>query len=382
MKNNKEKIIVQLTSPDRKFSRIYHDFLCNSFLSTEEQMIFIVLKSFIDFKEDSGEAFPSMETICKMAKMSEKRARKNIKSLEEKGIIKKIRRGLNKSNIYTIADYPAMWACDNAEDAAAIANNQGIKPLTPAEHIAELERMGYKVEIKEKGLETEPSKAQNQAPIKKNIAIDEYSTKEDESQGLKRYTINQIKQLFDYDAMLQSRPDQKQDIDAVMGVLHNVMNASEQTICIAGQDKPATAVISKFMKLDKESILYAVKKFSEQTDRIKNPAAYLLTILYAAREQYYLDMKNKTNSEKTGTDHESESQNTSVKHKNTAKNNLNDYCSYPQRTYDYEALEKQLTERPDRSGNGPDDADIGYLLKNCGNEQLYKSMMHSPEKTE
>ena len=149
-----EKIIVQLASPERKYVKTYHDFLNNSFLSVEEQMIFIVLKSFIDFKNDNGEVFPSMETICKMAKMGEKRARKNIKSLEKKGIVKKIRRGLSKTNIYTIADYPAMWACDNVEDVIAVTDNQGVKLLTPAEHIAELERMGYTVQIKEKGLET------------------------------------------------------------------------------------------------------------------------------------------------------------------------------------------------------------------------------------
>ena len=83
-----EKIIVQLDSPERKYVKVYHDFLDNSFLTTEEQMIFIVLKSYVDFKEDSGEAYPSMETICKRTKMSEKRARKNINALIKKGIIK------------------------------------------------------------------------------------------------------------------------------------------------------------------------------------------------------------------------------------------------------------------------------------------------------
>ena len=146
-----EKIIVQLASPERKYVKVYHDFLDNSFLTTEEQMIFIVLKSYVDFKEDSGEAYPSMETICKRAKMSEKRARKNINALIKKGIAKKVQMGLTKTNLYTLSDYATMWTCDNVEDVAAVADNQGVKPLTPAEHIAELERMGYTVQIK-KGL--------------------------------------------------------------------------------------------------------------------------------------------------------------------------------------------------------------------------------------
>ncbi len=141
---------VKLASPERKYVKVYHDFLDNSFLSAEEQMVFIALKSYVDFKEDSGEAFPSISALCKRAKMSKPRTLKAIKNLIEKGIVKKIKIGPTKTNLYTLADYAAMWTCDNVEDVAAAANNQGANSLTPAEHIAELERMGYKVEIKEK----------------------------------------------------------------------------------------------------------------------------------------------------------------------------------------------------------------------------------------
>ncbi len=82
--------------------------------------------------------------------MSKPRTIKAIKNLIEKGIVKKMKRRLTKTNLYTLADYAAMWTCDNVEDVATAANSQGVKPLTPAEHIAKLERMGYKVEIKEK----------------------------------------------------------------------------------------------------------------------------------------------------------------------------------------------------------------------------------------
>ena len=199
-----EKIIVQLASPERKYAKVYHDFLDNSFLTTEEQMIFIVLKSYVDFKKDSGEVYPSMETICKRAKMSEKRARKNINALIKKGIVKKAQRGLTKTNLYTLSDYATMWFCDNVEDVAAVADNQGVKPLTPAEHIAELERMGYTVQIKEKGLETTaPTKVTADSSTQlNNFNQFDTTTNSGESQDLERYTLDQIKQLFDYDIMV------------------------------------------------------------------------------------------------------------------------------------------------------------------------------------
>ncbi len=291
MKQTSENIIVQLASPERKYVKVFHDFLDNSFLTTEEQMIFIVLKSYIDFKEDSGEAYPSMETICKRAKMSEKRARKNINALIKKGIAKKVQRGLTKPNLYTLSDYVTMWDYDNIKDISTVINNNGMKSLTPEEHIAELERMGYKVEIKEKGLETEPTKAQNQALETNNI--NKNNIKKEKSQESEKYTIDQIHQLFEYDIMVQDYPLQQKEIDSIMSILYTAMNTTKSTIKISGENRPAMAVIGKLMKLHKESIMYAIKQFSEQTERIKNPTAYMLTILYNAPEQFNLDIQNR-----------------------------------------------------------------------------------------
>lgn len=275
--------------------------------------------------------------------MSKPRTIKAIKNLIEKGIVKKVQRGLTKTNLYTLSDYATMWTCDNIEDVAEAADNQGVKPLTPEQHIAEQERMGYTVQIKEKELETAPTKAQNQAHNLKKFdivnTIDNFTTNSRENQDRERYTIDQIKQLFDYDFMLQEHPDLQPDIDSVINVLHTAMNICKPIIRIAGQDKPAMVVIGKLMKLDKESIMYAIRKFSEQTERIKNPAAYLLTILYNAPEQYYLDMKNQT-----AYDNAPKKQVTNQK-QHVNQKPIDIYTSFPQREYDYESLEKELLNK-------------------------------------
>ncbi len=51
-------------------------------------------------------------------------------------------------------------------------------------------------------------------------------------------------------------------------------------------------VIGKLMKLDYSEIMYCIEKYSEQTERIKNPTAYMLTLLYNAKEQMNLDIAN------------------------------------------------------------------------------------------
>lgn len=156
-----------------------------------------------------------------------------------------------------------------------------------------------------------------------------------------RYTFDQIKQLFDYNSMLSDYPDRKQDIDAVMNVLHTAMNTTKQTIRISGQDKQTMAVIRKLMYLDKESVMYALDKFSEQKERIKNPSSYLLTNLYNAPEHYYLDKKNQENNKMSKESNREEGNKQNFNNKNF----LNKYNDFPQRTYDFEKLEENLLKR-------------------------------------
>lgn len=286
-----KEIIIQLASPERKYVKVYHDFLDNSFLSTEEQMIFIVLKSYVDFKEDGGEAYPSMKTICKRAKMGEKRAKKNIDLLIKKGIVKKVQRGLTKTNLYTLADYSPMWSCDNVEDVAAVVQNDGVKPLTPEEHIAELERMGYTVEIKEKGLASAPTKVTETSTVQNNSSMKKDSTDTAKSQG-EQYSEQDIKALFDYDVLMADHPERKEDIETVFSILYDTLNSAKQTIRINGEDKPGNVVKGKLLKLTNYDIEYAIDQYHKQTGEIKNTRAYLLTILYHAREQSYLDLMN------------------------------------------------------------------------------------------
>lgn len=293
MKKNSENIIVQLASPERKFVKVYQDFLQNELLTAEEKIVFIVLKSFVNFSKDNGgtqgEAYPTMETICKLSSLSRPRATRAINKLIEKKIVKKIRRGLTKSNIYMISDYATMWACDNLEDLTAIAENEGTKPLTPEEHIAALEKMGYKVEIKEKEPTSAPAKVTD---VSTKSSQPDNTIDFQESQDLEKYTLDQIKEIFSYEAMIHDNPYEKQHIDSVMDILHTVLNTGKKTIRIAGTDKPTMVVIGKLMKLNNESILYAIKKFQEQTERVKNPTSYMLTILYMAPEQFHLDITN------------------------------------------------------------------------------------------
>lgn len=286
-----KEIIVQLASPERYYTKCYHDFMDCNLLNGEEKIVFLALKRFLDVKSEQGKVFPTIETIQDMTGWGNQKVVKYIKSLVKKGVVKKIRQGLSKPNIYILADYPVMWTCDSVEDMAAVAENQGVKPLTPAEHIAELERMGYTVQIKEKELVSEPTKAHTQALDNQNFSKEQNTTDKPKSQA-ERYTMEDIKALYEYDSLIIQYPAKQTDIDIVFDILYDTLNSTKSTIRIGGEDKPQMVVIGKLMKLQPDDLIYSIDMYHQQDQRIKNVKGYLLTILYSSREQQHLDIMN------------------------------------------------------------------------------------------
>lgn len=245
---------VHLNTDQRPGVWVYCDFLESDALNYYQKIVFIYLKKFADQK---GQCYPSIRTLSRQSGISVKKIKETLKQLEEKGVISKTNRtrpdGGKSSNLYTVYDYGGMWR-------------------------------------KEKAPACEPTKAHTQAPCLKNT----FNTTGNpaKSQAAERYSLEQIRELFDYDVMIYDYPDRRQDIDAVMSILYTAMNTTGSAIRVSGQDKPAMAVIGKLMKLDKDSIMYAIRKYNEQSRRITSPQAYMLTILYHAPEQFYLDTMN------------------------------------------------------------------------------------------
>ena len=288
---NKE-IKVQLTSPERYFSKCYHDFMDCNLLNGEEKITFLALKRFLDVKSDSGNVFPAIETIQEMTNWGNQKVIKYINSLVKKGVVKKIRQGLSKPNLYTIADYDGLWQAQNLDKLKEMAQE------TELERAARILReAGYTVSKEKEPTSIPTTVTDVSTQYQTDIPI--YTTKTPESQvlevpeDLERYTMDDIRQIFNYDIMIHDHPYQQQDIDSVMDILYTALNTTNPTIRIAKEDKPTMVVISKLRKLNNESILYCIKKFSEQTERIKNPNSYMLTLLYTAPEQFYLDIKNR-----------------------------------------------------------------------------------------
>lgn len=296
-----DRIDVMSSVPVRKFVRVYQDFLYSDILTAEEKLVFIALKSFVDFTQDEDEVFPSMDTICKITGMSRPRATRTINSLVSKGIVKKQRRGLTKPNLYTIADYPAMWSAAGVEERRELLDTE--IPYTSDQLVEELVRRGVltkdQIADNKKGSDSAATDTDPNGRFDIFSTISNCTNKSTERQ---EYPMQSIKELFEYDVLVQRQEYGTDDLDSVMDIIYDALNTTKDTIRINGEDKPAEVVRSKLLKLDATDIEYAIEKFRSVTDRIKNPRAYMLTILYGAKEQRSLDVTNNVSHDLYGQD--------------------------------------------------------------------------------
>lgn len=285
---------VQLAIPERQFVKVYKDFLRNELLSAEEKIVFIAMKSFVSYGKDNEEIFPSLESLCKMASMSRPRVTRTITSLIDKGILKKVRRGLTKTNLYTINDYPTLWGATEVDEMKELSEQR--IPLTDEELIEELKRRG-KVEIIEKK-RTEsslPAKDKMNQFDSNNYTYTENDTTSSGKRQEEKYKLKDIQELYNYKELIERNPDRIDIIDAVFTVIYKTLNSNKDCIKVNGEEKNTLLVVSKLMKLIHEDIMFVIEKYCSVINEIKNPESYILTMLFNAKEQHTLELENRIN---------------------------------------------------------------------------------------
>ena len=305
---------IKLSTNQRPFVMIYQDFLESELLNNHYQkLIYIYLKKFAD---SNNQCFPSIKTIARLTKISVSKVKQTLVELEEKGVISKENRirkdGGKSTNRYTLYDYKELWKAKNVEEVEIAKENNfvNLKDVSTEALLKELEKRNKKNVPEATSQPTKVTVVETSTNAKANSFVENDCTpietdcqtifndtdeKVNENQivEVEEYTYEEIKEIYDYDVMVEDEPTKQEDIDNVIEILHDTLNTKKPTIRIEGQNKPTQVVINKLLKLDKDCLLYAIDKFNEQTDRIKNPTGYMLTLLYKSKEQMNLDMNNR-----------------------------------------------------------------------------------------
>lgn len=119
----------------------------------------------------------------------------------------------------------------------------------------------------------------------------------DESETMKNREL--LEEYFSHsleiDLLLRLCPDDEDTIYQIVDLLVDTCATNRKTLRIAGDDKPAEVVRSRFMKLNADHIRFVLKCLAENSSTIRNMKQYLLASLYNAPTTMQLFYQNQTN---------------------------------------------------------------------------------------
>ena len=100
---------------------------------------------------------------------------------------------------------------------------------------------------------------------------------------------------LEIDLLLRLYPDDEDTLYQIVNLLVDTCATNRKLLHIAGDDKPAEVVRSRFMKLNADHIKFVLKCLAENSSPIRNMKQYLLASLYNATTTMQLYYQNQTN---------------------------------------------------------------------------------------
>ena len=100
---------------------------------------------------------------------------------------------------------------------------------------------------------------------------------------------------LEIDLLLRLYPDDEDTLYQIVNLLVDTCATNRKLLHIAGDDKPAEVVRSRFMKLNADHIRFVLKCLAENSSTIRNMKQYLLASLYNAPTTMQLFYQNQTN---------------------------------------------------------------------------------------
>ena len=119
----------------------------------------------------------------------------------------------------------------------------------------------------------------------------------DESEKMKNRELLEeyFSRSLEIDLLLRLYPDDEDTLYQIVNLLVDTCATKRKTLRIAGDDKPAEVVRSRFMKLNADHIRFVLKCLAENSSPIRNMKQYLLASLYNALTTMQLSYQNQTN---------------------------------------------------------------------------------------
>ena len=209
-------------------------------------------------------------TLC----CADNKATKLLRELEKFGLIERKRRGLGKPSLVYVKNFSA----ESSKESVKNRDND--------------DSCGSKIAcqnpVKSRGIKKKENKTEmnNTNPI-----LSDESEKMKNRELLEEY----FSQSLEIALLLRLCPDDEDTIYQIVDLLVDTCATNRKTLRIAGDDKPAEVVRSRFMKLNADHIRFVLKCLAENSSPIRNMKQYLLASLYNAPTTMQLSYQNQTN---------------------------------------------------------------------------------------
>ena len=216
----------------------------------------------------------TIEDVKRTLRCADNKATRLLRELEEFGLIERKRRGQGKPCLVYVKNFSA----ESSKESVKNRDND--------------DSCGSKIAcqdpVKSRGIKKKENKTEmnNTNPI-----LSDESEKMKNRELLEEYFSHSL----EIDLLLRLYPDDEDTLYQIVNLLVDTCATNRKLLHIAGDDKPAEVVRSRFMKLNADHIRFVLKCLAENSSPIRNMKQYLLASLYNAPTTMQLSYQNQTN---------------------------------------------------------------------------------------
>ena len=216
----------------------------------------------------------TIEDVKRTLRCADNKATRLLRELEEFGLIERKRRGQGKPCLVYVKNFSA----ESSKESVKNRDND--------------DSCGSKIAcqdpVKSRGIKKKENKTEMNNT---NLILSDESEKMKNRELLEEYFSHSL----EMDLLLRLYPDDEDTLYQIVNLLVDTCATKRKTLRIAGDDKPAEVVRSRFMKLNADHIRFVLKCLAENSSPIRNMKQYLLASLYNAPTTMQLSYQNQTN---------------------------------------------------------------------------------------
>ena len=216
----------------------------------------------------------TIEDVKRTLRCADNKATRLLRELEEFGLIERKRRGQGKPCLVYVKNFSA----ESSKESVKNRDND--------------DSCGSKIAcqdpVKSRGIKKKENKTEMNNT---NLILSDESEKMKNRELLEEYFSHSL----EMDLLLRLYPDDEDTLYQIVDLLVDTCATKRKMLHIAGDDKPAEVVRSRFMKLNADHIHFVLKCLAENSSPIRNMKQYLLASLYNAPTTMQLFYQNQTN---------------------------------------------------------------------------------------